>query len=279
MPVKVLGLNLNTFLHFLASPAHFSAKDKGQPLISCICVTKARPILLERSIKRFQAQTWPHKELVILYEDDDHLTREYLATVCDTNIKVIEMRSHPRLTLGELRNIAIRASRGAFFCQWDDDDWCHPERLSVQWAYLRGNRAHACLLNQWLIFDNATKRAYVSSEYTWEGSILCDRRALSRNIKYKKLNRGEDTSFVKSLAKRYRIALLSRPYLYIYVYHGSNTWDRAYWESSIFTKSPLQLSDFFSFKLQEILEGKVSDEVAVKVLRSIHMITREQHHV
>jgi glycosyltransferase involved in cell wall biosynthesis len=195
----------------------------------------------------------------------------------DGDVRTIKIRSIPRISLGELRNIAIRASRGSLFCQWDDDDWFHPERLATQYAYLRGNRADACLLNHWIVFDTKTGSAYISPKWNWEGSILCKRKAFSKNVSYAHISKGEDTVFINRLKKNHSIALLNRPHLYIYVYHGDNTWDRQHWDSNIFSSESYPLGDFFSSKIQEIISGHISGEATVRMLRSIHMISLVQY--
>lgn len=274
--MKLLSLLYDSFCLYPPNPFIAYRKNIARPLISCICVTRARPILLARSIECFKQQTWPNKELVILYEDDDKDTSEFLATICEREIRVLEIRSFPKLSLGELRNVAIRASRGAFFSQWDDDDWFHPERLAVQFAYLRGNRAHACVLNHWIVFDGTTNLAYVSPEWTWEGSILCDKKVFSKTLQYENLSKGEDTVFLQKLQDRYNVALLNRPFLYIYIYHGHNTWEREHWDSNIISKCSCQLGDHLSEKIEEVLAGKLKDEAAIRILRSIDMITLVQ---
>ena len=51
------------------------------PLISCLCVTRARVPLLKRAVACFHAQTYPQKELVLLYEHDDRETAAFIDTL------------------------------------------------------------------------------------------------------------------------------------------------------------------------------------------------------
>ena len=103
------------------------------PLISCICVTYRKPALLERAIRCFESQTYPNKELVILYEDHDEPTVTYITGhTFSPGIRCICTPGNPKKTLGELRNIANNAAKGEFLCQWDDDDWYHPSRLTFR---------------------------------------------------------------------------------------------------------------------------------------------------
>ena len=45
--------------------------QQSVPLISCLCVTRARVALLNRAVRCFLDQSYPHIELVILFESDD----------------------------------------------------------------------------------------------------------------------------------------------------------------------------------------------------------------
>ncbi|WP_295543501.1 methyltransferase domain-containing protein [uncultured Thiohalocapsa sp.] len=228
------------------------------PLISCLCVTRKRPRLLARSIRCFQAQRWPKRELLIVYEDDDAATRAYLRTVTDPMIRTMEVPSAPKKTLGELRNLAIAAARGRWFCQWDDDDWYHADRLSAQWAALLGHRTDACVLLHWLVFDGSTGRAYISPRWHWEGSILCDKRVLNGKLRYASVERAEDTPFVQALIQRRTLAELVRPALYIYVYHSANVWDYDHWQRHILSRSPRALNAADAAEIRAILDGERS---------------------
>ena len=68
------------------------------PLISCICVTREKPSLLKRAIDCFLAQTYPNKELVILYEDDDYATEELVGAGFPDNssIRLSKVPAYPK---------------------------------------------------------------------------------------------------------------------------------------------------------------------------------------
>jgi len=196
-------------------------------LISCICVTRKRPLLLQRAIACFDAQTYAHKELVLLYESDDQETEAVVRLLLPrADITVIRMDRTERRKLGYLRNKAIDAAKGMFVCQWDDDDWHHAERLTCQYGAVRSRSLRGCILSRWVIFDSLSGRAYLSSERPWEGSLLCERSLLLEN-RYENLAKGEDTPVIRNLYERHLlIPMPDKPYLYIYVAHGRNTWER-----------------------------------------------------
>jgi glycosyltransferase involved in cell wall biosynthesis len=202
---------------------------EAYPLISCICVTRNRPALLQRALDCFLAQTYPRKELVILFEQDDAATCE-LFQRCprDERLRLICVERSPNKKLGHLRNHAIHQSSGDFVCQWDDDDWYHQDRLAHQYAALRDAGRQASILSRWMMFDATpgNHRAYISYPRLWEGSVLC-RKELIQQREYANVERGEDTPVVRALSEANALHVIEdAPHLYVYTVHGSNTWER-----------------------------------------------------
>lgn len=145
-----------------------------QPLISCLCVTYKKPLLLKRAIACFEAQNYRNKELVILYEDHDIETIHFLRThALSSRVRQVCVPGTPKKTLGELRNIAIQSALGEFVCQWDDDDWYHMNRLTCQYNAIENSNAGGSLLTRWITFNGHSKNAFVSNRRHWEGSVLC----------------------------------------------------------------------------------------------------------
>jgi hypothetical protein len=135
-----------------------------------------------------------------------------------------------------LRNIALQARTGKYVAQWDDDDWYSPARLTEQMAAIRKTGKRGCLLARWTLYDCLTKRAYVSNVRPWEGSIVVERAILPM---YPDVAMREDTPVVVELNRQGQLTLLDRPELYIYTYHGMNTWDRHHWEQILNGSQPL----------------------------------------
>lgn len=228
------------------------------PLISCLCVTREKPALLKRAISCFQNQTYPNKELVIIYDHDDLATKDELKLVVDPTISIYEVRKTKEITLGFLRNYAIHKSKGEYVCQWDDDDWYHIGRIEYQYEVIQMSNYPAVILTQWLIFDSTTNKAYISHRRLWEGSLLCKKSAIS-NIKYDHLNLGEDTTFIEKLNNENRIYYIDNvPNLYIYTYHGKNTWNYKHW-NDIFKQCQV-MNPSISTLIEKILNDKKNME-------------------
>lgn len=227
------------------------------PLISCLCVTHEKPKMLERVINCFYNQSYQNKQLIIVYEDFDTLTHEFIINqYFENNIKVIMIdSSKKKIPLGELRNTSIYEADGEYVCQWDDDDWFDPDRLATQMLFIQQSGKPACILSRWIVFDALTSKAYLSNQRLWEGSILC-RKDLMLEKLYPALHKGEDSSVVEHLYQNEKLYIVDdMPELYIYISHGNNTWEQRHFDQ-IFQFST-ELPSEYSLEIQEILREPV----------------------
>jgi len=195
------------------------------PLVSAICVTRNRVDYLKTAIQDFIKQTYPNKELVIVYDSDDLDTKNFVAILPeDLPIKLVENRQ--KMKLGLLRNLGIDSASGTMIIQWDDDDEYHPERIEMQMKALNlHENKKACCLSRWIVHDKITNKSYLSNKRTWEGSILAPKTLLQQNP-YPDLSREEDLVVINELVDKDLIFTVNLPELYIYTLHGKNTFDR-----------------------------------------------------
>lgn len=234
------------------------------PLVSCLCVTRGKPNMLKRVIACFESQSYPYLEMVIVWEEDDMQTEQFVRQVeLGERYKFCKVPVTPiKKSLGELRNLSIQKAKGEYVCQWDDDDWYDPERLSIQMTRLQRSGKPACILSRWIIFDKVTGKSYLSKRRLWEGSILC-RKELMQKTAYPVLSKGEDTPVIQSLFDRDLLEIIDdNPEIYIYVYHGKNTWEREHFER-IFEEST-ELDAQYTMQIQTLLQSSqepLSDQV------------------
>jgi glycosyltransferase involved in cell wall biosynthesis len=226
--------------------------------------------MLQRAITCFEGQSYPNRELIVVYEEDDAATKAFVAAKGHGNgsrISFVCVEAVPKRTLGELRNTGIEMAAGEFICQWDDDDWYHAGRLTCQYDQLQQNDRSGSVLTQWVVYDAMRKNAYVSNRRIWEGSILC-RKSTIRLAPYENKAIGEDTATVERLVEAGHLHLINgRPGLYIYIYHGHNTWHFDHW-NYIFQCSD-QLPDKDAAHLAGILNGDYATVAGSKLMDEI----------
>lgn len=201
----------------------------SMPLVSAICVTRNRVPFLKRAVRDFLDQTYPNKELVIVYDNDDTETNTFIQSI---TFPIIAVKNDKKIKLGSLRNLGIQSANGEYIIQWDDDDEYNPKRIEKQLKILQNYGKKACCLARWLIYDNHTNKRYISSHYTWEGSILAEKNMMLE-YPYPDMSKGEDTVVIEALKKDDQLILADIPELYTYHLHWKNTWDRDHGESII----------------------------------------------
>lgn len=219
IPLRLFSQGKLLFTATLHPDRYNALPRRRDPLVSCLMVTKGRPVLAERAIDCFLAQSYPQKEIVIIDDDADDSLARRVERINDPRIVYVRLPAEDK-PLGALRNLAVQRATGALVCQWDDDDLYHPRRLELQIAALRSTGADACTLMRHQLFWPTQRRLCLSVNRIWEGSLLCRKQKLPL---YPLLRRGEDTPVVEKLVGRSRIALLDAPSLYTYVFHGTNT--------------------------------------------------------
>lgn len=210
------------------------------PLISCICVTSNRPLLLQRAIACFERQTYSNRELVLSYPKSDVLTRKVAEQIAEiSDIKMVILERPDEENLGIARNHAIEASNGSYVCIWDDDDWYHNDRIQHQYDAIKGSVFKACIFLNILLYDFESKETFFSLYRMWEGTLLCEKETLKKQL-YLDKARGEDTAVVFSLyANNVLYNIMESPFMYVYIYHGNNTWGESHFNSYFIESQPL----------------------------------------
>jgi glycosyltransferase involved in cell wall biosynthesis len=253
---------MDTFLNILEPGAKTTTRDRistsigddvaaNSPLlISCLMVTRGDIRLISSALHCFDLQTYPNKELVIVYDDKDSSVAQFIEQRRMANVKLVYVEG--RRSLGELRNISIQKASGPIVCQWDDDDLYGMDRLRIQAGILIKSRLSAVFLKRWLIWWPAKEILAISSKRIWEGSMLSWKHCIPS---YPHIVRGEDTVMVAQLRKTNRIGLLDMPSLYCYVMHSNNTWDESFFAFQV-RKSDRQLDYSDLVQIAKVLPFK-----------------------
>ena len=200
------------------------------PLVTCICPTASRRDFLRAAIGHFSAQDYPAKRLVIV--EDGRESNVDLLDVVPPGVPVEFLNQityvyldGPRRTIGEKRNRACEIAGAGLIAHWDDDDWHHPRRLSIQIAAMRAAGARLCGMDRLVFYDGAQAWLYRSDDPNFlAGGSLIYERALWRDQPFEHRSNGEDTLFVRAaLGRDVKIAKVANEKLYVARVHAGNT--------------------------------------------------------
>jgi glycosyltransferase involved in cell wall biosynthesis len=207
--------------------------------VSCLMVTHDRLGLAKRAIACFASQSYANRELVVLTDGTPAARRcleHFVEEMEVPNVELVVVEESGR-SLGVLRNLAVAAASGDVLCQWDDDDCSHPDRIAVQLQRLHEGGGRACLLTDHLQFLE-DERALVWVDWTIAGRTGRDQLLPGTIMMFKDERfrypeagpfayRGEDTMLLNDLCDEVPIvSLRGEGHLYLYTYHGRNTFDR-----------------------------------------------------
>lgn len=233
------------------------------PLLSCLCVSTDRPQFLESSIKSFLSQSYPNKELVVVSRNLE--TYKKLVTRYESDqIRFFDVDKKKEETLGDLRNRSIKEAKGEYFCNWDDDDWYHNRRLERQFDAIKKSCKLGSILAYCLLFDKTSNKCYLSYPMFHPATIMVKKSLINDLICYSSLDKDEDGELIVKLFRANVLFPLIDPTLYIYVYHGGNTWNASHF-SKFYAQSAL-MDDASSKEISRILNEYYSIEEASEIL-------------
>lgn len=209
---------------------------KADHEITCVCVTKDRYKLLTKSIASYCNQTYTNKNMLIVSQslpEVNRMVKKHIVDLGRKDISLIEVNRD--MSLGDMRTCGTYEASGDIVCQWDDDDFSHPKRLSTQYAALIKNNAILSVYGSHLHFYKSTRELYYVDWSIESGEDF--RRCLHGTMMFfKKINnkylgivdnfpsaeKEEDLGFIQKSFLEYPHAIVPQGYQYVYVFHGGN---------------------------------------------------------
>lgn len=206
-------------------PTHSNEACQGHadvvPLVSCILPTKNRASLLPLALRSFDAQLYPHKELVVVDNGDDDTSLLFK----DRPDVRYEKVSGP-FTTGEMRNLCCELARGAIISHFDSDDWSAPTRLSQQVALMFTGAVVVGYNTMWFYVLQSQEIYYWSRPafplYAL-GTSLTYSREWWKLYPFSRLQIGEDYKFFQQALKHTTVKLESVKQQMVALIHYQHT--------------------------------------------------------
>jgi glycosyltransferase involved in cell wall biosynthesis len=247
-PGDLIKIHLPTHAAAPAAPSPVPASPRvapvaakaSPPLISCILPTRNRADFVLQSVRYFERQDYPRRELIVVDDGDvgdigdiGDIGEKGLAARLPASPRIRYIRLDRRLSIGAKRNLACREARGEILAHWDDDDWYGPRRLSAQAAPLLAGKADVTGLVTECFFDLPAWELWACTPalhrrmFTGDvhGGTLVYRREVLGLASYPDLSLAEDAAFLRrALSRGARLARVAEPGLFAYLRHGANSW-------------------------------------------------------
>ena len=162
------------------------------PLVSCLCVTEARPDLWPWLWWSFAKQDYENRELVVVDSSPVPLVTD------DPRVRVVT--AAPGTSVAVKRNIALRRAHGSVVAWFDDDDWQHPRRLSLLVDALASGAALAGATQSWFVqASDRTARRYHSQAGVIFNGLAATTASIGEVRFDEHKRRAADTPWVRSL--------------------------------------------------------------------------------
>tara|TARA_R110001592_G_scaffold317062_1_gene593719 strand:+ start:862 stop:1467 length:606 start_codon:yes stop_codon:yes gene_type:complete len=177
---------------------------------------------LKESVKYFNNQTYPNKELIIVIDNNEEYYQKIYEEYSSENVFVY---NGTQKGIPNLRNITLEKSNGEYVIIWDDDDESRPKRLEIQMWPIIYFGYDASILNGFQIKRN-NEILFVSWKSAASGTLLFKK---TNDIIYKNMTDDEigDTSdayVLNSIAKTQKIFYIKNNHeLFVYNLHEENT--------------------------------------------------------
>lgn len=125
-------------------------------LVSAIMPTRGRRLWAHQALRCFLAQTYPHKQLVILDEPNDSSFHMPVDDIED----VMYFRNVGQDSIPEKRNLCAELATGDIIMHFDSDDWSDPNRMAEQVKRLEESGLSMTAYHSMLFYVEQTGQAY-----------------------------------------------------------------------------------------------------------------------
>jgi Glycosyl transferase family 2 len=135
------------------APDYDDAWDEERPLVSVTVATLGRPELTSRSLPSLLAQSYGEIEVIVAGDGAPPETEAAVAALGDRRLRYLDLGPRQRWTddpvklwlvgATRARNAALRAARGRWIVEFDDDDALRPQCLESLLEHARATRAEA----------------------------------------------------------------------------------------------------------------------------------------
>lgn len=187
--------------------------------VSCMCPTRGNPRFVERAIKNFIKQDYPHRELVFVSTNPNV---RLPVDRPDIRMHRIELDGAAHMNIGQQRNICVELCQGEYIAVWDDDDFYAPDRLTYSIGEMERQKKPAFVLHSETLLAYSGN-AFVHDSRLWENSFVSRKDAL-QEVGYPNVQIAEDLKMLTSFCRRWgRPAISMRHEMYVYVQQPDGT--------------------------------------------------------
>lgn len=187
-------------------------------LVSAIMLTTypRRAEMMAQACLSFLLQSYAPMELIVVNDGEP---------IVSTHPRVRVVRSPTGLSIGEKRNVGVRAARGELIATWDDDDFSLPERIATQVRELTQSGAKYQRSSKMWLADSSLKVIGVITNASYPTAVM-DRATLLAMGGFPDISYLEDMEVFARLVMRGIMRASSPALIYVHRRHEMNVSSR-----------------------------------------------------
>jgi glycosyltransferase involved in cell wall biosynthesis len=137
-----------------------------KPLVSIIIPAYNAEEWIAQTVQSAIAQTWPHKEIIIVDDGSKDRTAEIARRFSSKEVLVVSTENQG---LSAAVNLGFLHSQGGYIQELDSDDLMVPDKIERQLASLRpGDTKRKLLSSPWAPFYHRTRNAHFVRNSLWQ---------------------------------------------------------------------------------------------------------------
>ncbi|MEE3777445.1 glycosyltransferase [Campylobacter sp. CX2-4080-23] len=202
-------------------------------LFICVSITN-RPNYIDNIIKNYTNQIYSNKKLVLVLNSNSFNIDKIENKLKNLDIDYEIFQTDPKTSLGTCFNMVVDKFEADFYAKMDDDDYYGPNYLSDSLDAFKYSGADVLGKQSVYTYVEATNKLYMrfggnDHKYTdfVTGASLIIKKDVFTQVKFKELNKGEDTNFLKDAKSKGYIIFSSDMYNFICTRRSdisSHTW-------------------------------------------------------
>jgi glycosyltransferase involved in cell wall biosynthesis len=274
----------------------------AKPIVSIIMPAYNAQLFLREAIDSILSQTFNEYEFLIVDDGSTDDTWAIMQSYAQRESRIILFRQENQGVAASL-NFLVQSARGELIARMDADDYCHPDRIRQQVAYMQRHSnvgvlstARLCVAPNGLTYcyscppekqDDLARLLFRGINPVTHGSVMMRKSVLTSlpEPPYQ-LNREhefEDRDLWKKLLSRTTFAALPTPLYFKRQYSGSLTarWSQNEYERQHFDDrgvSAQQAVTKLDIKVARVLKDKTSENIVFNTyINAIALLTNGQY--
>lgn len=189
--------------------------------------TRGRAAYARQAVQDFVAQTYPHRELVIIDDLNERSFPNGALDIPRCYFPVVYLLHNSR-SIAEKRNLCCQYANGEVICHWDSDDHSEPARIQAQVDFLeKSERAVVGYHSMLFHVEDGRWFKYLGDPSYALGTSLMYRKSFWQSHPFRSPSDtphwGEDNNFVRDAFCAGELATVDAELLMYARIHGTNT--------------------------------------------------------